>query len=279
MDRLKQIESFVSVAAKGTLTAAAQAEAYPLTPMQAGMLFQSVLDPEAGVYFEQVWGELRSALVPAAFQAAWQGLVDRHPGLRTRFVWRELPEPRQIVEPRAELPWSELDWTTDNAPANTAAKWERLLAADRTRGFTFDRAPLMRVTIVRVGADHWRWLWSHHHLLLDGWCLPLVFQDGLGDYEYRIGAAAMPPAVGLPYRAYVDWVLAQDLGAAEAYWRAQLAGFEGAVELRLPAPAAASTVTAGELDLRLGAAESATLRGWGRAHGLTLNTLFQGAWA
>ena len=256
-----------------------EAEAYPLTPMQAGMLFQSVFEPDAGVYFEQVWGELRGELVPAAFRAAWQGLVDRHPGLRTRFVWREVPEPRQIVEPRAELPWREFDWTAAGAPADAAAEWERLLAADRTRGFAFDRAPLMRVTIVRVGAEHWRWLWSHHHLLLDGWCLPLVFQDVLGDYEHRIGAAITPPAAGLPYRAYVDWVLAQDLGAAERYWRARLAGFEGAPELRLPAPPASNTATAGELELRLDPVESATLRGWARAHGLTLNTVFQGAWA
>jgi len=256
-----------------------QAEAYPLTPMQAGMLFQSVFEPDSGVYFEQVWGELRGALVPEAFRAAWQGLLDRHPGLRARFVWREVPEPRQIAEPRVELPWREIDWTGSDAPTDLAAGWEALLAADRARGFAFEQAPLMRVTIVRVGGDHWRWLWSHHHLLLDGWSLPLVFQDVLGDYEHRIGATATPPPPGLPYRAYVNWVLAQDLGAAERYWRARLAGFEGAPELRLPAPPSSSVLPGGEVELRAGAAESATWRAWARAHGLTLNTLFQGAWA
>ena len=260
--------------------ATAEAEAYPLTPMQAGLLFQSVYEPEAGVYFEQVWGELRGALVTEAFRAAWQGLVDRHPGLRTRFVWRDVPEPRQIVEPGATLPWRELDWSAADAPPDLAAAWETLLAEDRSRGFAFEEAPLMRVTLVRVGADRWRWLWSHHHLLLDGWCLPLVFQDVLGDYEHRIGGVETAPAAGLPYRAYVDWVLAQDLAAAERYWRAQLAGFEGAPELRLPAPSVAEAVAdSGDLELRLDAAESAALRGWARAHGLTLNTLFQGAWA
>jgi amino acid adenylation domain-containing protein/non-ribosomal peptide synthase protein (TIGR01720 family) len=275
----RPIESASKATTSATPVTAPASDAYPLTPMQAGMLFQSVLEPEAGVYFEQVWGELRGDLVPATFRAAWQGLVDRHPGLRTRFVWRDVPEPRQIVAPQATLPWQELDWTGVNAPADASAAWETLLAADRAHGFVFDAAPLMRVTIVRVGADRWRWLWSHHHLLLDGWCLPLVFQDVLGDYEHRLGRIATPPAPGLPYRAYVDWVLAQDLGAAERFWRNYLAGFAGAPELRLPAPSAADGPIAGELALKLSPTESTALRTWARKHGLTLNTLFQGAWA
>jgi len=253
-------------------------DAYPLTPMQAGMLFQSVLEPESGVYFEQVWGELHGELDSKAFRAAWQGLVDRHPGLRTRFAWRDVPEPRQSVAAQATLPWQEIDWTGPHAPADEVAAWEALLGADRARGFSFDVAPLMRVTLVRVGTTRWRWLWSHHHLLLDGWCLPLVFQDVLQDYEHRLGRAPAAPAPGLPYRTYVDWVLAQDLAAAERHWRDYLADFPGAPELHLPAPKGTGPV-AGELALKFSPAESEALRAWVRRQGLTLNTLFQGAWA
>ena len=271
--------AIAATAGEGRPGASQEPESYPLTPMQAGMLFQSVFDPHEGVYFEQVWGELRGPLVPNAFRAAWQGLLDRQPGLRTRFLWRDEPEPRQVVEPQAELPWQEIDWTEDGSPGDLAAEWEALLGADRARGFVFEQAPLMRVTIARVGVDHWRWLWSHHHLLLDGWCLPLVFQDVLGDYEHRVNGTGVAPAAGLPYRAYVDWVRAQDLGAAERYWRERLAGFEGAREIRLPAPKSGDVALAGELELRLSAGESSAMRHWVRSHGLTLNTLFQGAWA
>jgi amino acid adenylation domain-containing protein/non-ribosomal peptide synthase protein (TIGR01720 family) len=254
-------------------------DVYPLTPMQAGMLFHSTFDPESDVYFEQFSGDIRGPLVPAAFRAAWQGLLDRHPSLRTTFLWREVSMPLQVVHRYAELPWDEHDWSA-LAGAEQETAWNRVLAENRARGFTLRRAPLLNVTLVRFGRDHWRWLWSHYHALLDGWCLPLVLQELIAEYEYRVNGTGNPPAPGLPYRPYVEWVRIQSLPLAERYWRDALGGFEAAPPLALPPPdRGAATSTVGELELRLGASESAELRGWVRRQGLTLNTLFQGAWA
>jgi amino acid adenylation domain-containing protein/non-ribosomal peptide synthase protein (TIGR01720 family) len=258
---------------------ASAGDAYPLSPMQAGMLFQSVYAPDSGVYVEQVWGEVEGALRPAEFRAAWDGLLERHPGLRSRFHWRDVPEPRQETVGKTRMPWRELDWTGGGAPAEPSASWAALLAEDRVTGFDFGQAPLMRFSLIRTAPDRWRWLWSHHHILLDGWCLPLVFRDVLADYERRCGAATRPPSVR-PYRDYLEWLGRQDLGAAEAFWRRQLAGFTGAPDLRLPRPRVVPAAGApGEAERMLSLPESDTLRAWARSQGLTLNTLFQGAWA
>ena len=259
----------------------AASESYPLSPMQAGMLFQSVYAPDSGVYVEQVWGELEGALRPTEFRAAWDGLLERHPGLRSRFHWREVAEPRQETLSAVCMPWRELDWSGAEAPGDAAAAWAALLAEDRVTGFDFGQAPLMRVALIRVGPDRWRWLWSHHHILLDGWCLPLVFRDVLGDYERRgCTVTAAPRPIARPYRDYIDWLGRQDLGAAEAFWRRQLAGFAGAPELRLPRPAVVAVAgEPGAAERVLSAGESDALRVWARSHGLTLNTVFQGAWA
>jgi amino acid adenylation domain-containing protein len=258
---------------------ASAGDAYPLSPMQAGMLFQSVYAPDSGVYVEQVWGEVEGALRPAEFRAAWDGLLERHPGLRSRFHWRDVPEPRQETVAKTRMPWRELDWTGGGAPADPSASWAALLAEDRVTGFDFGQAPLMRFALIRTAPDRWRWLWSHHHILLDGWCLPLVFRDVLTDYEGRCGAATRPPSVR-PYRDYLEWLGRQDLGAAEAFWRRQLAGFTGAPDLRLPRPRVVPAAGApGEAERVLSLPESDTLRAWARSQGLTLNTLFQGAWA
>ena len=245
------------------------------------MLFQSVYAPDSGVYVEQVWGELEGALRPTEFRAAWDGLLERHPGLRSRFHWREVAEPRQETLSAVCMPWRELDWSGAEAPGDAAAAWAALLAEDRVTGFDFGQAPLMRVALIRVGPDRWRWLWSHHHILLDGWCLPLVFRDVLGDYERRGGTVtAAPRPIARPYRDYIDWLGRQDLGAAEAFWRRQLAGFAGAPELRLPRPAVVAVAgEPGAAERVLSAGESDALRVWARSHGLTLNTVFQGAWA
>jgi amino acid adenylation domain-containing protein/non-ribosomal peptide synthase protein (TIGR01720 family) len=254
-------------------------DVYSLSPMQSGMLFQSVYAPDSGVYVEQVWGEMEGALRPAEFRAAWNGLLERHPGLRSRFHWRDVPEPRQETVATVSMPWRELDWTGNGAPPDPSMSWATLLAEDRVTGFDFGQAPLMRFLLVRTAPDRWRWLWSHHHILLDGWCLPLVFRDVLADYESRCGAAMRPPSVR-PYRDYIDWLARQDLDAAEAFWRGQLIGFAGAPDLRLPRPRVAPLAGApGEAERALSLPESDSLRAWARSQGLTLNTLFQGAWA
>ena len=86
------------------------ADAYPLTPLQLGMLFHAAEQPEAGVYVEQLAGLITGSLEEASFLRAWQDVIDLHPPLRTLFVWRDVPEPHQIVLTRATIPVRREDW-------------------------------------------------------------------------------------------------------------------------------------------------------------------------
>ena len=253
-------------------------DVYATTPMQAGMLFHCMLEPERDVYFEQVSGDVRGRLQTAAFRSAWQGLMDRHPAMRTSFQWREDGEPLQIVNREAALCWQEEDYSGLDS-TEQAALWEQLLAKDRGRGFVLNEAPLWRVTLVRLAEDHYRWLWSHFHGLLDGWCLPLVFQDVLRDYEYLASGIGSRPPAGFAYRPYVEWLAARNKADAESYWRNSLAGFEAAGNLLLTTPAVGNEARDGDFEICFEATESARIREWARTNQLTLNTLFQGAWA
>ena len=113
-------------------------DVYPLTPMQQGLLFHTRLEPRSESYFLQLTWTLRGQLDEEAFRGAWQGLLDRHPILRTAFVWEGLPAPLQVVQRRVALPWERLDWRELPA-AEQEARLEEYLAADRARGF--DPAP------------------------------------------------------------------------------------------------------------------------------------------
>ena len=68
-------------------------DAYPLSPMQQGMLFHSLLAPDSGVDIEQLYCELHEALDVAAFQRSWRCVIERHPILRTSFSWQGVDEP------------------------------------------------------------------------------------------------------------------------------------------------------------------------------------------
>ncbi len=62
---------------------------YPLSPMQAGMLFQHLYRPGSGVDIEQLAGSLHEALDTAALEQAWQRVAARHAALRTSFDWEK----------------------------------------------------------------------------------------------------------------------------------------------------------------------------------------------
>lgn len=249
---------------------------YKATSMQVGMIFQSLLEPERNVYFEQVTGELEGPLVPEAFRAAWQGLMDRHTTLRTSFLWQNGDEPLQVVHRHVDVVWEEQDWSSRPSLDQERA-WTSLLAEDRAQGFALDRAPLWRVKLVRTGTTRYRWLWSHFHGLLDGWCLPLVFEDVLADYEFLAHGKGHRPATGPPYRPYVEWLAAQDRDAAERYWCDALATWDSSHTLTPAAPA--TLLPDGECESSFDGEESQTIRAWAKAQSLTLNNIFQGAWA
>lgn len=253
---------------------------YPLSPMQQGMLFHAVSAPDEGAYFEQLTGRLGGEVRTEAFAAAWQSVLARHSGLRAAFHWENLAEPLQVVARSADCPVAVLDWR-GVAGEDQAEELQAWLAEDRRRGFDLHRAPLMRVALIRLGESAWQWVWSHHHLLLDGWSLPVVLGDFLAFYEAATGGTApeLPPA--RPYRDYIEWLQRQDRAAGERFWRAYLRGCESLTTLRLePGESAADAGSGyGDEDLRCPPGLAQELQAFAQTSGLTLNTLLQGAWA
>ena len=256
------------------------ADLYPLSPMQRGMLFHSLYAPESGVYCTQLSCVLEGDLNYSAFEQAWQRVVDTHPILRTAFVWEGLETPVQVVGKRVTMPIERADWR-EQTESEQQEQLSALLAADQQRGFQLTKAPLMRLTLVRLSEQRHQLIWNHHHLLLDGWCLPLLLKDVFALYEgLRQGVAVqLPPS--RPYKDYIGWLQQQDLGQAESYWREKLKGFTAPTELGLERSGAASGFEEKEYSeqrLKLSEAATSGLQQLARGQQLTLNTIVQGAW-
>jgi amino acid adenylation domain-containing protein/non-ribosomal peptide synthase protein (TIGR01720 family) len=255
-------------------------DVYPLTPLQEGMLFHALEGPAgAGAYHTDNRLSLHE-IDADALARAWGALVERHPVLRTAFVWRGVERPLQVVLRGVEAPVERLDWRGADE-VEVEARVAEYVRADRAQGFAPERAPLLRVALARTSDDAWEMLWSFHHLLLDGWSLPRLMED-LAEL-YRAFTASEAPALAArrPFRDHVALLEAKDRGAAEAFWRRELEGFEGAGPLPAARPAAPGHLPTafGEARTRLGRAASERLRARAAAAGLTSTTLFQGAWA
>ncbi|HEV7516277.1 MAG TPA: amino acid adenylation domain-containing protein, partial [Thermoanaerobaculia bacterium] len=241
---------------------------YPLSPVQQGMLFHTLQDPGSGVYVEQLGLTLDVDLDVALFVRAWQELADRHAILRTAFFWDGLEEPLQVVFSGLELDWRLEDWRS-LAAAEQRAELAALLAADRRRGFEPSAAPLMRLALVRLGEERYRVLWSHHHLLLDGWSTPILLRDLFASYSAAVAGTVPRLAPPRPFKEYVTWLRGQDLAAAESFWRRALAGFRDPTPLgAVPVLPTATGRSHGEVATVLTAAESEGLRSLARRHQL-----------
>lgn len=197
---------------------------YPLSPMQEGMLFHSTQAPGEHLYLEQFTCELLGRLDIDAFVAAWKGAVARHPILRTGFVVKRDGSPVQVVHRQADLPVGIEDWTTVPA-AEQEQRLRAFLAADRAIPFNAAKPPLMRITLIRRGVERTRFVWTHHHILLDGWSLPLLVREILEEYDAARTGVPCVHAPVRPFGDYITWLGHQDTGRAERYWRRELAGF------------------------------------------------------
>ncbi|MEM6445774.1 MAG: amino acid adenylation domain-containing protein, partial [Cyanobacteria bacterium P01_D01_bin.123] len=218
------------------------ADLYPLSPTQEGMLFHTLYSPHGGMYFDQVSCQIEGALDIECFQQAWVQVIQHYDVLRTAFLWQELDRPLQAVRHSVELPWTELDWS-DADETERSRQLQAFLAAERERGFDLARAPLMRLTLIHLGRDTYYFVWSRHHLLLDGWSLPLVMQSMLSAYETLVAGrdrAVLPSAP--PYRDYIGWLQAQNLDEAKAFWQEYLADWTAPLALdRIGAQSGKST--------------------------------------
>ncbi|WP_034521144.1 non-ribosomal peptide synthetase, partial [Actinomadura rifamycini] len=251
-------------------------DVWPLSPLQEGLLFHARYDERArDLYVEQRVLDLAVPLDAAALRASWQALLDRHASLRARF--RQPAGLRRLVQVIAggvALPWTELD-LSDRPAAEADAEAARLAEAERERGFDVSVPPLLRLVLVRLNDTRYRLVFTMHHLVLDGWSLPILFQELSEVYAAGGDASVLPPVT--PYRDYLAWLGGRDADAARTAWADAL---DGVTEPTLVAPAdpAAEPVPPDHVVEALGDEAADALREAARAHGLTPNTVVQAAW-
>lgn len=252
---------------------------YALSPMQQGMLSQTLEAPAGGVYSIVVSYRLHGPLDTARFAEAWRRVIAHHPILRTSFEWQGRIDAVQVVHEQATLDVHEEDWRP--FPAETqAARLTRFLEDDQRRGFDLRRAPLLRMALFALADGVHEFVLTHHHLLMDGSCKPLLFAQVFAAYEALVAGRPVVLEPARPFREFVDWIRAQPLDEAEAFWRGEMQGFAGPTTpwTRDATP----TVPVREYEehrVRLDAGASNALRLWARRQRLTLNSLVTGAWA
>jgi natural product biosynthesis luciferase-like monooxygenase protein len=276
---------------------------YPLSSMQQGMLWNSIPSQQSGYYIEQVVAHLQEAVRWPVLLQCWQAVIERESVLRTSFHLDSSNQFQQVVHQQVKIPVFQYDLRGLSRVEKTK-KLDRFLPNDRAQGFDIAVPPLMRLTLFQLDEAEYQMVWTFHHALLDGRSIAIVLQDVFALYDRYPGGQNDIQPQRRRYQDYIEWSQQQSFANTEPFWRDTLQEFTTPIqfsaitrdqlqdsvddnlsELREPGAIAVSMLgksilpSYGLLETQLSSTLATTLENFVQTHGLTLNTLIQGAWA
>ncbi|MEU2073172.1 amino acid adenylation domain-containing protein [Streptomyces sp. NPDC013489] len=252
-------------------------DVWPVTPLQSGLLFHTMLVGSTfDAYNMQLAFRLGGPLESARMREAGQALLDRHPNLRVAFVNDVAGRQVQVVTEGVPLPWQEID-LRDLAPERRDEELERLLQDDLHRNFAPVEPPLLRMTLVRMADEDTYLVFTAHHVLFDGWSLPILIQDLLRLYAAHGDATALPRPRG--YEDFLQWLDGQDEETSARLWAEELDGVQEPTLLAPGMPTHPDETGIGQVEVPLSEEDARAVAQCAAGYGVTVNTLVQGSWA
>lgn len=247
------------------------ADVLPLTPVQQGLLFHSAIAARADsaaagtaladIYAVQLNLTMTGAVDPRRLYNAMHAVVKRHPNLVARFCTR-FGEPVQVIPADPTICWQQTEF-------ESTEELERFCAAERVAACDLAGKSTFRSALVRTGGDKHRFILTFHHVVIDGWSLPILLREIFAIYFGQ----ALAPAPS--YRGFVSWLAQQDREAARAVWRKALEGFE------TPTLVAPRSVPGprGVASYRISPETTRALGDLARSQHTTVSTVLRAAWA
>ncbi|MCW3078681.1 non-ribosomal peptide synthetase, partial [Segetibacter sp.] len=253
---------------------------YKLSGIQQGMLFHSLYNKEAGAYIEQLSCDLINPNI-GLVKESWQSVVKRHSILRSAFYHDTFSIPVQCVYKEVEIPITAIDYSSMSLEEQVVAI-NKYKAADRSKGFDFKAAPIMRLALIRVSEDRYLMLWTSHHILFDGWSLPIIIEEFLQSYELLSDGKEVTIPEDDKFEDYIRFLDRKDKYQEETYWRNYLQDTVQSTML----PFISSTVDrnrgVGEFKteyLKIDSETTSKVQAFAKRNRLTVSTIMQGVWS
>ena len=247
------------------------ADVLPLTPLQQGLLFHAgTPQGSEDLYAVQLDITVTGSLDANRLRDAVQAVVNRHPHLVARFC-AEFDEPVQVILADPVVPWRYVDLGAEDRELDLDGQLQAICAAERAAVCDLGDQSAFRAVLIRIAEDLHRFVLTNHHIVIDGWSLPLLLQETIAGYY---GQRLPEPA---PYRSFVSWLAGQDRAAAQSAWGGLFAGFD-APTLVAP-PGRVELGRRGVATHRVPEQIMQALTELARSHQTTVNIVLQGAFA
>jgi amino acid adenylation domain-containing protein len=253
---------------------------YPLSPMQEGMLYHAIADGESGSYLGQVTCTIRGDLDLKLLKKSMDLLMVRHEVLRTVFLHEGLDQPLQVVLKSREITFSSEDHSETFQAGHRNAILKSKQLSERSEGFDLAKDVLMKLAVIRVSEEEHLLIWTHHHVLMDGWCMGQILNEFQAVYQQLLDDQQVTLPAVRPYAGYIQWLDQRDPTPSKTYWKEYLKHFDAPVSLPAkPAKERKSTYLLRTEKVKLGEKGAAALKLAASKSTVTPNILFQAAWA
>ncbi|WP_129706742.1 non-ribosomal peptide synthetase [Priestia megaterium] len=250
---------------------------YELSPLQKGILFHHLENPKSHSYFEQMTLTMKGKVDVQCLEDGLNALIEKYDILRTAFISHSFKNPMQIVlkERKTKIHYQDIAIIDEDSQKEYLEKFK---TQDKQRGFDLSSDILIRFSLFKVADATYKLVWSHHHIILDGWCLDIILNDLFEFYEAYLSGSNPNIGKTLPYNTYIKWQQKQNKGASQAYWDQYVANYEGSVGVPKQSLNHSKKHNAGKVSFHLGESLTASLIEVAKNNHITLSTAFQTVW-
>ncbi|WP_394750391.1 amino acid adenylation domain-containing protein [Spongiimicrobium salis] len=254
---------------------------YTLSGMQKGMLFHWTLSKDSADYFEQKVLYFEGHIDEVLLEQSLNQLIDRHEALRTVFVHEGQETPVQVVLRQRKIDFSYKNVQNEVLEKAEAKVLRKYKEEDLKRKFDIRFDCLIRVTLLKTSDTRYKLIWSHHHIIMDGWCLGILWKDLQHFYlgRQQRTETLLPPSK--KYKDYILWLQNQDNKTSLDYWKMYLEDFEQPSSFPKLALEKAKEAVYSPAHVEVVVNKSTTdgLKELAGKYEATLNTLLQTVWA
>ncbi len=199
-------------------------EVIRLSPTQEGMLYHALLEPDSLNYFQQLSFDLTGKVNSAEVERALEIITERHEVFRSSFVPYRFEHPVQVINKDQGIAFYFEDLS--DATENEEQLIKEFLENDRSKLFDLTKDPLMRVTLLKLSDSRYQMVWSHHHIIMDGWSLGIVLREFTELYTQLSNGHLLNLQKAAPYSQYLNWINNLDHQEQEEFWTNYLEDFD-----------------------------------------------------
>ena len=200
-------------------------DVYSLSPLQEGILFHYIMEEHSTAYFVQTIVTLKGELDVELLELTFNKVIEKYDILRTVFIYKKTKKPRQVLLKQATIDifFKDISHPGEAERTDITVHFQE---KDDQRRFDLSKEIPMRISLLKTGLSRFVLVWTFHHIIMDGWCLGIIFKDVMSMYRtFRSGKDVYWKTV-TPYKEYIRWLEKQDRESGVNYWRNYLDGYE-----------------------------------------------------